>query len=742
MAFYHVIGQPTRRVDGAEKVTGHARYAADVALPGTLWGKSLHSTYAHARIVRIDTTAAKKVPGVHAVITGADVRGGLWGRAVKDVPVLAYDRVRFFGERVAAVAADDEDIAQRALDLIEVEYEELPAVFDPLDALKDDAPILHPDFNTYVGFPQPMERPSNAYHRTSFEKGDLERGFAEADVVVEHTYVTQRVHQGYIEPQAVLVNIDDGGRVHVWVCSKVPYNTRESLATAAGLREEQILFHHVYIGGDFGGKGNARNTPICYFLAKATGRPVRMVSDYAEELFAGNPRHAVAVRLKTGVKRDGTLTAHQVHYLVNSGAYAAFKPAGIIGGYNQAAGPYRVTNCRIESTFVYTNSLPCGFMRAPGEPQAVFALESHIDDMARQLGIDPLEFRLRNLIVDGEETASGERFEHVRVHETLRAVAEAAGYHQPKPPFMGRGVAIGDRPAGGGEATAAISLRPDGSVILGTPIFDQGTGTYTTLCQVVAEELQVPLERIQVEIWNTDAIPFDSGVAGSRATRINTIVAYEAAQETKRQLFRLAARALGWPEEAIVLAGQEVRRTDQEAAIPWTALLSRTGESVTGHAHIEERGRAHITSFAAQVAEVSVDPETGQIKLLRYTTAHDVGQIVNPIGHQGQIDGSIMQGVGYALMEELQVEEGRAINLSFGDYKLPTMRDVPPLTTVLVESANGVGPYHIKGIGESPLTPVAPAIANAVADAVGVRIRDLPLTAEKVYRGLLNHTPG
>jgi CO/xanthine dehydrogenase Mo-binding subunit len=739
MVTYHVIGQPTRRVDGAEKVTGHAYYAADVSLPGTLWGKSLHSTYAHARIVHIDTAAAKKVPGVHAVITGADVRGGLWGRAVKDVPVLAYDRVRFFGERVAAVAADDEDTAQRALDLIEVEYEELPAVFNPLEALEDGAPILHPDFNTYVGFPQKMEQPSNAYHRTAFDKGDLERGFAEADFIIEHTYVTQRVHQGYIEPQAVLVNIDGSGRVHVWVCSKVPYNTRESLATAAGISEEQILFHHVYIGGDFGGKGNARNTPICYSLAKATGRPVRMVSDYTEELFAGNPRHSVVVRLKTGVKQDGTLTAHQVYYLVNSGAYAAFKPAGIIGGYNQAAGPYRVPNCRIESTFVYTNSIPCGFMRAPGEPHAVFALESHIDEIARQLGIDPLEFRLKNLIVDGEETASGERFEHVRVHETLRAAAEAAGYHQPKPPFVGRGIAIGDRPAGGGQATAAITLKPDGRVILGTPIFDQGTGTYTTLCQVVAEELRVPLERIQVEIWNTDAIPFDSGVAGSRATRINTIVAYEAVQETKRELFRLAARALGWPEEALAFTGNEIRRADDGAAIPWADLLARTGASVTGRAHVDERGRAHITSFAAQVAEVAVDPETGAVKLLHFTTAHDVGQIVHPVGHQGQIDGAIMQGLGYALMEELQVDDGRVTNLSFGDYKLPTMRDAPPLTTVLLESAEGVGPYHIKGIGESPLTPVAPAIANAVADAVGVRIRDLPMTAEKVYRAIVDH---
>jgi CO/xanthine dehydrogenase Mo-binding subunit len=504
--------------------------------------------------------------------------------------------------------------------------------------------------------------------------------------------------------------------------------------------EEHILFHHVYIGGDFGGKGNARNTPICYCLARTTGRPVRMVSDYVEEFLAGNPRHSVAVRLKTGVKRDGTLTAHQVNYTVNSGAYAAFKPSGLLGGYAQAAGPYRVPNCRIESTFVYTNTIPCGFMRAPGEPQAVFALESHIDEIARQLGMEPLALRSQNLIVDGEETASGERFEHVRVHETLRAAVEAAGYNAPKPPFVGRGIAIGDRPAGGGEATAAITLKPDGSVILGTPIFDQGTGTYTTLCQVVAEELQVPLERIQIEIWNTDAIPFDSGVAGSRATRINTIVAYEAVQETKKELLRLAAQHLDWPEAALTFAGDEIRRTDGGAAIRWADLLARANTSVTGQTHIEERGRSHITSFAAQVAEVAVDPDTGAVTLLRYTTAHDVGQIVNPIGHQGQIEGAIMQGIGYAMMEEVQVEDGRVTTLSFGDYKLPTMRDTPPLTTVLVESAHGVGPYNIKGIGESPLTPVAPAIANAVEDAIGVRIRDLPITAEKVYRALKDRT--
>ena len=504
--------------------------------------------------------------------------------------------------------------------------------------------------------------------------------------------------------------------------------------------EEQLLFHHVYIGGDFGGKGNARNTPICYYLARATGRPVRMVSDYSEEFLAGNPRHTTTIRLKTGVKRDGTLTAHQVHYMVNSGAYAAFKPPGTIGGANQAAGPYRVPHCRVESTFVYTNTVPGGFMRAPGEPQGVFALESHIDEIARQLGMDPLAFRRQNLMVDGEETAFGEPLEHVRVHETLEAVIKAAGYNDPKPPFVGRGIAIGERAPGGGQATAAITLTPDGSVILGTPIFDQGTGTYTTLCQVVAEELLVAPEHIQIDIWNTDAIPFDSGVAGTRATRINTMAAYEAAQNLKHELLRLAATHLGCAQDILSFTGDAIRRSDREDTIRWADLLARTGESVSGRAHIEVKGRAHITSFAVQVAEVAVDPETGEIRLLRFTTAHDVGQIVHPIGHQGQINGAIMQGLGYALMEELPVEDGRVTTLSFGEYKLPTMHDIPPLTTVLVEATEGVGPYHIKGIGESPMTPVAPAIANAIADAIGVRIRELPLTAEKVYGALARQT--
>ncbi len=738
MVAYQVIGKPSRRWDGEEKVTGSAVYAADVNLPGTLFGKSLHSPYSHARIVSIDTTAAKALPGVHAVITGADIRtGGLWGRMVKDVPPLAYERVRFFGERVAAVAADDEDIAQAAIDLIEVEYEEMPAVFDSIEAMQDGAPILHPDFNTYVGFRQKMDTPSNVFFSTSWEKGDLEAGFAEADVIVENTYTTQRQHQGYIEPQAVLVNIDESdGRVHVWLCTKVPYNTRESLATAAAIPPSTILMHHVYIGGDFGGKGNSRNTPICYFLAKATGRPVRMVSDYLEEFLAGNPRHNTMTRLKTGVKKDGTLVAHTVNYYVNSGAYAAFKPGGTIGGALQAAGPYVIPNCRVESAFVYTNNLPGGFMRAPGEPQGVWAIESQLDEVARAIGMDPFEFRMKNLIENGDEAANGEHLQEVRVKETLQAAADAADYTSPKRPFVGRGMALADRPPGGGIGTAEVTLSADGTVVVSTPIFDQGTGTYTTLRQVVAEEMHVPYDDIQIEIWDTDKLPFDSGVAGSRATRVNSIVAFEASQALKQNLVARAAEEMGWPEDRISYVDGELRCTDPEESISWRDLLAKTGEPISGRGHLEDVERSHITSFVAQVAEVEVDPETGQIKVLGITNASDVGRVLNPVGHQGQINGCVIAGLGYTLMEELTVEEGRVTSLSFGDYKMPTIADLPPLKTVLLESEVGVGPYAVRGIGEAPTAPVAPAIANAIEDAIGVRIRDLPITPEKVYRAI------
>jgi CO/xanthine dehydrogenase Mo-binding subunit len=731
-----VIGKPLGRPDGVDKVTGTGRYAADFGLPGMLWGKALHSPYAHARILKIDTSAAKALPGVHAVVTANDIQFGPWGRAIKDIPVLAQDRVRFIGERVAAVAADDEDIAQAALDLIDVEYEELPAVFDVMNAIKDGAPLLHPDFPSYTGG-RPLDKPTNVYSSAVNEKGDLEAGFAAADVIVKNTYTLSRQHQAYLEPQTVAMSVE-GDMVQVWACSKAPYDSRNALAVAIEVPAENVVFNHSYIGGDFGGKASTANLPICYFLAKAAGRPVLMVQEYIEEFMAGNPRHSAVIKLKTGVKRDGTITAHQAHAYVNSGAYAGYKPNGIIGGAMRAAcgGPYRMQNVRLESSEVYTNTVPCGHMRSPGEPQGVFAAESHIDEVARAIGMDPLEFRLRNVIRDGDETPMGQLHPDLRGYETLVAAAEAAEYSRPRPQNVGIGIAMCDRAPVGGEGTMTITLDADGSVVIGTAIFDQGTGTYATQRQIVAEELGVDPTRIEFEYWPTGRVNHDAGVGGMRATRVNSLLAYEAAQDTKRALLAVAAETLGWPVDRLVLRGDEVRRTDQEEAITWTDLIAKAGRPVIGNGHVNEQGRSEITCFAVQVAEVEVDLETGEVKLLNFTTAHDTGQIINPIGHQGQINGGLVQGIGFAMMEELQIEDGRITTLSFGDYKIPTARDIPPLKTVVLSAESGIGPYHIKGIGETPNTPTAAAIANAVQAACGVRIRDLPITSEKVYRAL------
>jgi xanthine dehydrogenase molybdenum-binding subunit len=343
---------------------------------------------------------------------------------------------------------------------------------------------------------------------------------------------------------------------------------------------------------------------------------------------------------------------------------------------------------------------------------------------------------LQNLLEEGHETPIGTRYQGTRAKETLEAAVAAAGYRTPKAPNLGRGVAMGERPPAGGESHAAVTLNPDGSVIVHTSIFEPGTGTYTILRQIVAEELHLPLQSIQVQVWDTDGVPFDTGVGGSRVTRIAGQAAYQAAREASREVRRLAADLLAWPEEQLTLRGAEVSRADTGASHPWSEILQRWGRPVVGRGSVQDMHPSPVTSFTAQVAEVAVDPETGAVHLLRLTTAHDVGTVLNPMDHQGQIEGAVMQGMGYALSEELGVDGGKVTSVSFGDYKIPNIQDIPALHTVILESASGPGPYNARGIGENPIGPVAPAIANAVADAVGVRIRDLPITAEKVYRAL------
>ena len=735
MTTYRVIGRPVPKTDVQGKTTGAALYAMDAQAPGMLWAKLLRSPLPHDRVVRIDAAKARQVPGVRLVLTGADVPGVLYGRRYRDLPVLARDVVRFVGDRVAAVAGDDEEAVERALQLIEVEYEELPAVFDPVEALEEGAPVIHPDVRSYFGYEVEEGRHLNLLARDTHEKGDVEAGFAAADVIVEHTFSVPRTHQAYIEPHCAFAMVDEDGVLQLWAPNKNPHGIRGAIAMAVDLPPEKVVLNPVQVGGDFGGKGATLEEPIVCLLAMRTGRPVKMVMDHPEELTAAAPRHAGVMTLKTGVKRDGEIVAHSMRGVFDSGGYGGVRPGAPLGGAAHGAGLYKCDNARAEVLRVYTNNLPGGQARAPGEPQGFFAGESHIDLVARAIDMDPAEFRLRNVIRDGDATMAGDRLERIRARETLEAALEAADYFSPKAPGVGRGVAMAFRGTGTGESAARITLHPNGDVVIGTPVFDQGTGAYTTARQVVAEELGLDPEELRIELLDTAHSPFDSGIGGSRGTNVVTGSMYGAAQAVKREMGDLAAEALGWPSGDVEIAGHELVHRGSGERRNWPDLLAELGRPATAEATFSAE-RAPVTGFVAQVAETYVDPDTGQVELRKLTTAHDIGRIINPIGHQGQINGGVMQGVGYGLMEEVVVEGGRVVTTSFADFKIPNIEDIPELRTVLLDPQEGVGPYGIKGIGENPLTPVAPAIANAVEDAVGVRVKDLPVSAEKVYAAL------
>ena len=739
MTSHYALGHASPRVDGFTKVTGRADYTSDKSLPGILWAKCLRSPYPHARIVRIDVTKAMALPGVHAVLTGKDVQGILYGRRMRDVPVLADEVVRFVGERVAAVAADDTEIAQRAVELIEIDYEELPAVFEPEEALKPDAPLIHPDIQNYVGLPKVLENPTNGFVKDVWGRGSVEQGFSEAEIIVEGVYSTQRTHQAYLEPHAGIVWIDNDGRVQVWAPNKAPHRLKLNLSDAIGLELDQIVVHHSTIGADFGGKGSPMDIPVAYFLAVKTGRPVKTVLTYAEELSAANPRHPSFIRMRTGLKKDGTFTAHEAKILFNSGAYGGFKPVpGVnLPGAAHAAGMYRFPHARIEATIVYTNTIPGGFFRGPGAVQATFGIESHMDVIAQKIGMDPLELRRKNMVTNGEGLPNGYPGISMEPERTLDAAIEASGYLLPKKDGIGRGIAVCFKDQGEGISSSAVTFYADGSIVLNTSVFEQGTGTYTALSQIVAEALGIESHSITVIPWDTDDGPFDSGVGASRVTRVSGPSAYEAAKLALSELLDRAAIEMECTPEELHLEGELIKRIGHDDQIERTKLLGSS--PVTGRYTNEEHERSPIGSAMVQIAEVQVDKETGKATLLKLTSAHDVGVVINPTGHQGQINGGVAQGLGQAMSEELIVDQGYVQTLSFADYKLPAITDMPQLITALVSSDEGSGPYKTKGIGEYAIEGIAAAVANAVHDACGVRISDAPVTAEKIYKELANH---
>lgn len=742
MKKYLAVGKASSRVDGADKVSGKALYTADRVFAEMAWGKVLRSPVPHARITRIDVSQAKSVPGVLAVLTAADVSSHLFGRQLRDMPVLAKDRVRFIGEKVVAVAAETPDIAEEAAALVDVEYEELPAVFDPLEAMQEGAPVLHEDLARYPNAPRPVPPFPNVHSHVKWRLGDTQKGFAAADYVFAQTFTTQRIHQAYLEPHACVVVNGPQDRILLWSSNKVPFQTKQYLAEVLGVDAAQILCQLSPVGGDFGGKGSLMDLPLAYYLARATGRPVKMVMTYGEELTAGNPRHPSTIHIKTGVKKDGTLWAREVKMIFNSGAYAAFKPNATINlpGARHGAGAYRIPHVSIEALSVYTNCIPSGHMRGPGDPQVYFAAESHMDYIARKLKVDPLELRRKNVLKAGDLLPSGIEVDTNKGKEILDRISLKGKRSRPDHRRLrGKGIALCLRDIGPGEANIEVGLDPEGKVYILTTVTDTGTGAYTIFRQVAAEILGASVKDISVISGNTDSFRTDIALGGSRVTYLAGRAAEKAAENLRARMIEAAAKYWRCLPGAIRLARGALSTREKRLAFSELARISAAdGVKLKEVGHFATTERKGTLSFFAQTAEIEIDPETGKLTVLNIASFHDVGTIINPLAHQGQIEGGMAQGLGFALFEDLADHEGRIIGANLGEYKIPGIGDIPALETINVHDSSGPGPFQSKPIGENTTTPTAAAIGNAVYDAIGVQIRNLPITSEKIYFALKN----
>src|SRR5213592_3260840 len=719
-----VVGKSLPRMDGAGKVTGTAVYAADFALPGMLVGKVFRSTEPHARIVRLDTARARALPGVRAVMTAADVPDVRYGGALKDETVFARGRVRYVGQPVAAVAATTREAAEAALAAIEVVYAPLPAVLDLDAALAPGAPLIHEEWASYTAIPI-LHRDGNVCNRARIVVGDVERGFEEADRIFEHRFRTGMVHQGYTEPRAAVAAWDSSGQVTVWSNTQLPFEVQNTLAEILQMAPSKIRVVVPGIGGGFGGKLRVGVEHFAAFLARATGRPVKVITTSEEELTAAYPRQGTVVELKTGVTSVATLVL---------------------------AGPYKIPNLHLEGFAVYTNKTNCGSFRAPSGPQANFAVESQMDMIADALGLDPLDFRLKNIVREGDEGPTGQVLTAVGLEECLRRAAAAIGWADRRPTAdRGKGLACGWWTTTGGSSGVYVKLNPDGTVALNTGAAEIGTAALTGAAQVLAEDLGVDLADISVVSADTFATPFDFGAQGSRTAFAVGNACRAAAADLRRQLCALAAAQWGVAAETLTVRDKHVVGDGKRIALVELARLSQaSGGGLIAHgtfiapptAYDAKRVEAHVypafhsPSFHAHAVDLSVDRETGEVTLHRYVVAQDVGFAMNPTYIEGQIEGGVAQGLGQALSEEIVYEGGRVLNPNLTDYKMPTTLDLPRVESILVEHPSPVGPYGAKGVGEPPNIEPPAAVANAVAAAVGVRVTTLPITAEKVALAL------
>lgn len=757
-----MIGERKARLDGPDKVTGRFEYGFDLVRAGMLHVKVFRSTHAHAHIRRLDTSKAAALPGVRVIMTAADLPSHIrYGHTLRDEVVFASDRVLYVGQPIAALAADTVEIAEQALRLIEIDYEDLPVLQDPEESLKPDAPRLHPDLASYKGNPD-LVRYGNVCGHTTLQRGDVEAGFAEADYVFEDTFQTHMVHQGYLEYRSGVAWVEADGTVVVNASTQNPFNIASQLSQVLELPLSRIRVISSGVGGGFGGKLDMGVEHIIAVLARKCGRPVKYTWTRDEEMKAAHPRQAAKLWVKTGVNKDGTLVARQARFLFNAGAFGGDSTVICAVAVMLVRGPYRIPHVQADSLAVYTNRTNCGAYRGPSGPQVYFAMESQLDKIAKTLGIDPVEIRRKNMVSEGDLGPTNQVLEAVGARDTLEKAAAAIEWDKPRPKWRGKGLASAWWTTTTGSSSAYVKVNEDASVDLITGGKEIGSGAMTMgVVQILAEEMGMDPTEIRIISGDTAATPYDFGAQGSRTTYNVGNAALLAARDVKKQIFEAAAVKLGVRPEDLDLqdkrvivkgdAGKFLDLAELATARIWEGgpFIGRGSFMAppTEYDPATLKGGLYPAfnspSFHTHAAEVEVDPGTGEVTVLRYIVAQDVGKAINPTGVEGQMIGGAVQGIGYALSEELMYDKnGQVLNPNLTDYKMPTIMDVPRLETIIVEHPTKVGPHGAKGVGEPPIVLPAATLANAVYDAIGVQIKDLPITAEKVLRAIRSKQEG
>ncbi len=741
---------PFLRPDGKEKVTGSGRYTADLSLTGQLHAKFRYADHTHARIVSVDASRARALPGVLAVLTHEDVPDVLYGDLVQDRRLFARDYVRFEGDVVAAVAALTPEIAAEAAAAVEVEYEPLPAVSDIEAALADDAPLIHADWESYEG-DEELGRHGNVLGYSTIVKGDADAGMAEAEVVVKGRYVTDASQGAPIEPRALLAQWQ-GDKVTIWSSTQVPYAARAGVAHVLQLPQSHVRIVVPLLGGGFGSKCDFHYEGHLAALARAAGRPVKLVFTREEEFIApDHRREGMVIELETGARADGTLVARRARLVLDGGAYCGEGGFFAQMAAMHACGPYVIENVNVESTLVYTNNQPSGSIRAPTAPQVCWALEQHTDELAEALGLDPVELRRRTLFEEGSEGPTRQVLGPIAVRETLERALELIAPEGDLPEDEAIGVACGWWPSFGNASGAYVKLNADGSGTIVTGAQENGSGAVMALPLLVADVLGMDPADFSILYQDTEAAPFDAGSSGSQTTMNNGRAVVAAAGEVRDMLLDMAAKRLEVAREDLELADGHVRVVGApDRAIEFSALAG-SGERLIGKGsgrppknppcHAEGcLGRLGMESFLepqvfTHAARVKVDRETGVVRVLHVAAAHDSGTILNRIGASGQVYGGVVMGIGQALLEVSQLDaDGRQRNPHLLDYKLVTAADAPRIDVAWIETpAENGGPLGTKGVGEPPTVPTPGAIANAIAQVVGSRIRELPMTPERVW---------